>query len=790
LRINEHTYTINIDGEDALIYSDLIKEINYQFILLENPFISPEAPNTDGYYFDNVNYRLFIWNGSVNIEQDLVISSIDPSTPVLNSLWYNPETKILYLWNGVEWVVTEYISQLTDPTLVDCNSYWYDGVDIWSWDGNHWCKLCIYSQERNPVLGLEMNCGSYWFDTTNNEFFSWNQNLNKWDDRLVLASAIDPNDINTGDFWYDETAKRVKTYIGGVWNDLAFTRYEEPNDEGELDNPGPNIYWFIPSQQKLLRRNTINTAWVEQLIVSYPTDPRDRVSCDLWWNTSTSADDLFAWDAVNTTWVTVLTFYKTPLDPTLPSALPDCAVWFQPSTNQFRKVVGVECSSISPIISTRDPTTLTNGIIWFDGTTWREWVSEDTEWTDIIPPPIVSLTDPTILTIDDHWYNPDNDEIRKWNGSSWDLITYSLTPLSPQVGDKWYNTVDEILLEWNGIQWVPVLALAYAEFVEPPITKPTERSKITFYTKDIGCRYGIELLEEGTTLFAALTPSVIYQDHVLGTSGLVAGTMTQHLGVGTDGSPDERRELHEIVRTALGYPTVQVELTKDQIDSAINYALNTLRKYSGYGYERVWFFMNMKPNQQTYIMTNKCVGYNKIVSITSLHRIRAGAFRSSVFQTDVHSYAALQSLYSAGTFDLLSFHLVASYVELLEELFASNLMFSWKEKSRELRIHQIVKSRERILVDAVIEKTEQDLLTNRNTMPWIRGFVIAECKLMISQVRGKFQQLPGPNGSTTLNSQELITQGESEKAALMESLHDLSMQNIDEHGIRSHMILG
>jgi len=68
--------------------------------------------------------------------------------------------------------------------------------------------------------------------------------------------------------------------------------------------------------------------------------------------------------------------------------------------------------------------------------------------------------------------------------------------------------------------------------------------------------------------------------------------------------------------------------------------------------------------------------------------------------------------------------------------------------------------------------------------------MVAEAKMILSQKRGKYQTLPGPNGSTTLNSQELITQSENEKAELMAELDDMYMQDPGDIRMRAHFIIG
>jgi len=94
------------------------------------------------------------------------------------------------------------------------------------------------------------------------------------------------------------------------------------------------------------------------------------------------------------------------------------------------------------------------------------------------------------------------------------------------------------------------------------------------------------------------------------------------------------------------------------------------------------------------------------------------------------------------------------------------------------------------LIDASVERTEQDLMVDRNTTMWIQKWALAEAKMVLSQGRGKFQSLPGPNGNTILNAQELITQSEAEKAGLLEELEDMSMADASEVGQHAYFIMG
>jgi len=78
-----------------------------------------------------------------------------------------------------------------------------------------------------------------------------------------------------------------------------------------------------------------------------------------------------------------------------------------------------------------------------------------------------------------------------------------------------------------------------------------------------------------------------------------------------------------------------------------------------------------------------------------------------------------------------------------------------------------------------------DGINNVNTLPfanisynsinsmgkhWIRRYCLATCKIILSQNRGKFQTLPIPGESVTLNHGELASQGKEEQQKLKEEL--------------------
>lgn len=786
---NVEDFTIN--GSNALTYCRLVNELNRQFSMYRVEYSAPSPPHTGDYYKDTNNF--YQWNGYYLNPVNVATVIHDPLTPVNGMYWLNPVTGVLHVYESNAWVVIpDIIESTVAPTELSAYTIWFDGTTVRVWENGHWCDYTTYISDRNPQLPPLLHAGDFWYDELNNETFKWNETTKAWEDVLVIYFDKDPNTLTTGDFWYDEKISKIKRFVGSNWNVLTGVIYLDSTASGEFPpNSDKTIlagtYWFDTLQHKFYKRNSLNTEWDTVDFVSFPVNPKNRKSCDLWWNSSSSVDDLYVWETVSSSWVHVNNFFKQENDPNSRPFLDPHTAWVNLS-NEIHLITPSDCSKTNYIFSDVDPRNITIGTIWKDSN-GRYFRFDGTDWI-LLDSLIVYNNDPYNVIDGYLWYNPITGKLYKYTNSAWDTqCLFVDKSIIPSIGDRWYDTINEKSMEWNGSSWHPTIPFVHVELVKRTCLDTYD--KLVFSTSRTGCDENFEVLAtDKNTLFDNLINSVIYMDPIEGTDGVEAGPMYMQLGVGDDGSPDERRILQEQVRMAFGAPSVRVELTKHQIDTCIDNALLVLRKYSSYSYQKAMFFLDLKRNQQVYLLTNRCVGFNKIVDVLAIHRAKSGAFRSAYSQNDNFTYAALQQLYTMGTFDMLTYHLASSYVEELEKLFASKIMYQWVERKRELKLFQLPKGSERVLVEAIIERTEQDLITNRETSYWIRRWCINEAKGMLAQIRGKFATLPGPNGTTTLNANELQTQLEQERTNLMEELFDKGMQDIVGIGMKAHLILG
>lgn len=782
---------LSILGSAAQTYTALVAELNRLLAIEQDAYIGAVAPDAGTYYYDDNNRKLFFWDGITNTAVSFLNQSADPTSLPIPTYWLDAGVLKVYLGASGWEVEQNIINSTTPPNMVTCGTVWFDGVTVRRFDGVFWKEFTTVISERDPQLSPELPCNSYWYDFNNQLFYAWDYGQKRWLESLVITGEIDPNTFSTGDFWFNETESKMYGFVAGTWNRITTSiTYAKPTATGNHPNGSmvvAGLYWYTPDG-RFLQRNVDNTGWDDVPYVSYPTDPSIRASGDVWWDTSSGVNTVFVWDSLNQQWVAAEQFFNTGSDPSLPPSLRGDVAWFNPLTKQVKIISNVDCSIVATIFSSIDPTNIPNNYIWFDGKTYRTWNTTTQSWTNLAI--LNSIADPAVVIDGTLWFNSTNQTLYVWNNlaNSWNAISYSIIPVAPTVGQLWYNITTSELLEWNGSAWVPGSPNIFATFNQRTCLE--DREYIRIATREKGCSEKLIVEATSDSVFSSLQVGIIYGEPIWGDTSVNGIPMTSMIGVGTDGTPDERRQLHSEIRAHFGDPVVKVELTKEQIDEAIDTAVRLIRKFSGYGYQKGMFFLDVVPNQQRYVLKNQCVGFHKIVNVLNVIRSRMGAFRTAYAHNDTFAFSALQQLYTLGTFDILTFHLTSAYIEELETLFAARIMYQWNEHSRQLTLRQAIRTNERLLLEVILERPEQELLVDRETSNWIKSYAIARCKAMLAQIRGKYSTLPGPSGNTAFNAAELQTQSENEITSLMEQLHDESMQNLPEIGMKAHFVIG
>jgi hypothetical protein len=93
-------------------------------------------------------------------------------------------------------------------------------------------------------------------------------------------------------------------------------------------------------------------------------------------------------------------------------------------------------------------------------------------------------------------------------------------------------------------------------------------------------------------------------------------------------------------------------------------------------------------------------------------------------------------------------------------------------------------------MEVVVERTEQQMIKDRYLKGWIEKYATMQCRLILSEIRGKYASLPGAGGGVALNAGELSARADSELMNLYEQLDDYLANNPEDYGMGSTFILG
>ena len=324
------------------------------------------------------------------------------------------------------------------------------------------------------------------------------------------------------------------------------------------------------------------------------------------------------------------------------------------------------------------------------------------------------------------WFNPDPNLVQVNIGGTWTPVTINndklydqFDPIIPNVGDFFYQTSSRNLMVWGGQSWV---------------------------------RADVDQAGVATT---------------------------DKIGVGDDGNYEARRALINVLKHQIGYPQVCVELSEESFNIAINNALDEFRRRADNAYSHRHVSYTLKQNQVTYYLNDPRDKTDKIVNVLKIHRINSLGISSLSAESGLYAQAFFNQLYQGSNVDVLSIHLMNQLSETYEKIFAGNLVFTWDESTRELLIlRRILQQQERVVLEVVMERTEQELLTDRWCKQWLQGWAQSELWEMLGEIRSKYTSaLPGANGGITLNGDSLLTRSAEQQAELLRQITDYEVGN-------------
>ncbi|BDR25854.1 hypothetical protein RVBP17_1030 [Pseudomonas phage sp. 30-3] len=213
-----------------------------------------------------------------------------------------------------------------------------------------------------------------------------------------------------------------------------------------------------------------------------------------------------------------------------------------------------------------------------------------------------------------------------------------------------------------------------------------------------------------------------------------------------------RTEIKKQIMRRLGNSMTDVELDPEDLDLAIDFAIDRYRQRAENACMESMLFITLQRDETEYTLPTE------VQEVRRLYRrsVGSGTSGGTNFDPFESAFSNIFFLQAGRTGGLATWHLFSEYQETLGRIFGSEINFTWNYADRKLTIMRKFQGAETVLVVVWVAKSEDVLLTDVYSRPWLRDYAIAQSKYMLGEARSKFTNgLPGPNGSVTLNGDQL-----------------------------------
>ena len=245
---------------------------------------------------------------------------------------------------------------------------------------------------------------------------------------------------------------------------------------------------------------------------------------------------------------------------------------------------------------------------------------------------------------------------------------------------------------------------------------------------------------------------------------------------------DVRTEIIDQMRLRLGEGMIDIEPDPEHYQLACTLAFDRFRQRSSNAVEESYGFLEIQPDQNEYILPNE------VKSVSELYRRGVAGLATgggSYIEPFNLAYTNLYLLKSGDQGGLATYDAFSQYQETVGRLFGLYINFKFDASTHKLYIMRKPTATETILMKMFNERPEQVIWDDDAARPWIRDYAFAQIRLMISEARGLFAQINGPQGGTTLNAAEIKADAQQDLERL-----DLEITNLVDGGEPMYFVIG
>ena len=217
-------------------------------------------------------------------------------------------------------------------------------------------------------------------------------------------------------------------------------------------------------------------------------------------------------------------------------------------------------------------------------------------------------------------------------------------------------------------------------------------------------------------------------------------------------------KLQKEIELRLGGGMIDVELDPEPYELAISKSLQKYRQRAENAVEESFIILEIMKDQSEYTLPEE------VMEVRDIYRRTTGV--SSGTGNDIEPFqAAYMNTYLLGSSrngGLASFDFLQQNREAMGRLFGAEIMFTWRPQDKKLILQRKIKANDNAVLHCYNYRPADDLLLDTYAGPWLKDYAFAHAKLILSEARGKFTQIAGPQGGTTMNADQLRADAQAE----------------------------
>lgn len=231
---------------------------------------------------------------------------------------------------------------------------------------------------------------------------------------------------------------------------------------------------------------------------------------------------------------------------------------------------------------------------------------------------------------------------------------------------------------------------------------------------------------------------------------------------------DIRKTLADRMITRLAGRIIDVELDPIDIEECIQTTLDKYKQRSSNSVEEGYFFLEMQEDKSEYLLPKE------IIEVREIFRRGLGRTQGGVtfdpFNAAFTNFYLLEAGRQGG---LATYRLFTEYQEMIGTMFGEHIMFTWQPNNHRLEIIRNIRGPETVLLWCYYNRNDDSLIEDIYAKPWIIDYSVARAKILLGEGRGKFSQIIGPQGGTTLNGDQIKNEGIADIDRLEKEIEEL-----------------